>query len=152
MKIETKRRLYCYQLKDGRTALTRCNLAYATDDQGNLDLASVKGEDVKFINLIAEPELGHLLSELYGNDWLDPERVFNMKDRERLTLPYYQHCAILARGKMYVRDGKYIPLTQFIRKASQKELAAMLWDVAAQAALAQLTIAVGDKKATDEDE
>lgn len=136
----TEKGLFCYHMEDGRTALTQRNLEYALDENGNLDLAVVKGDDAKRINIIADPQLGFLLAELYGKDWLDPEVALKMSEKQLTELPYYQHCAVMSGSKIYVRDGKFIPLEKFTKNASPQELAAMLWDVAAQAALAQLSM------------
>lgn len=151
MSKSTEKRLYSYSLTDGRMALTSRNLAYASNEKGILDLASVREDDAKTINLIADPTMAFLLSELYGKEWLDPETVMGMNSAEHLELPYYQHCSILSQGKVYVRDGKFIPLAQYIKNATAKEMAAMLWDVAIQAALAQLTIASEPADATGAD-
>lgn len=150
MSKSTEKRLNSYPLQDGRTALTSRNLAYASNEKGILDLASVREDDAKTINLIADPTLAFLLTELYGKEWLNPEAVMRMDSRERLELPYYQHCSVLSQGKVYVRDDKFVPLEQFIKHATTKEMAAMLWDVAIQAALAQVAVVSKPADATGE--
>lgn len=140
MSKATEKGLYCYLLEDGRTALTQRNLDYATNEKGHLDLNAVRKDDTMTLNLIANPKLGYILAELYGKEWISPDVAVNMSDRERLDLPYYQHCSILSQGQVYVRAGKFIPLSQYIKKATPAEMAAMLWDVAVQAALAQLSM------------
>lgn len=136
----TEKGLFCYHLEDGRTALTQRNVDYAVDDNGNLNLAEVKGDDAKTINIIADRRLGFLLAELYGKDWIDPETAVNMSEKKIAQLPYYQHCALLSGGKIYIRDGKFVTLEKFTKGASSRELTSALWDVAAQAALAQLAM------------
>lgn len=136
-----ERTLYSYPTDDGRIAITLRNLAYAVNEEGTLVLASVRGDDAPAINLIADPAVGALLSKVYEGFWHDPAHVIRMSAHERLSLPKYQHCAVLAQGKIYVRNGKFVALEKFTKNASAQELTAMLWDVAAQAALAQLTLA-----------
>lgn len=142
--------LYCYLLDDGRTALTQRNLDYATNEKGILDLNEVNKADAKTVNLIADQKLGYMLAELYGKEWTDPDLAVGMTDRERVDLPYYQHCSVLSQGQIYVRAGKFIPLSQYVKKATPAEMAAMLWDVAVQAALAQLTMISDQSFAPDE--
>lgn len=140
MKEIQKKRLYSYPLADGRTVLTHCDLSYACDQKGNVDLASVWENDVKSINVIADPTLGFLLSELYGKEWCPPDVVVEMNNRELLDLPFYQHCSVLSKGEIQVFDGKFVSLAEYIKNASKRDMAAMLWNVAIQAALAQLSI------------
>lgn len=150
MSKATEKGLYCYLLDDGRTALTQRNLNYATNEKGILDLKQISKDDSKTLNLIADQRLGYILAELYGREWTDPDVAVGMSERERVELPYYQHCSVLSHGQVYVRDGKFIPLSQYIKKATPAEMAAMLWDVAIQAALAQLSMLADQASATDE--
>lgn len=140
----TEKGLFCYQVEDGRTALTSKNLAYATNAGGFLVLASVREDDAKTLNIIADPLIGFLVAELYGKKSLDPEAVIAMDEQARKDLSHYHHCAILAQGTLYVRDGDYVPLNRYIKTASHQDLAATLQDVAFQAALMQLSAIAED--------
>ena len=132
--------LFRYTLADGRIALSPIRLDYARDESGMLDLAAVMGDDAKYINLIADPELGLLLSLSYQGTWESPEKVIELEKKDRLEIDYHQNCALLAQGKVYVRDGRFIPLQQFLKRATKQDMICMLTDIAMQAALAQLEL------------
>jgi len=76
--------LYSYPTDDGRIAISQQNLAYAVNEEGNLVLASVRGDDAATINLIADPTLAVLISKLYTGYWQDPAQVVQMSAHERL--------------------------------------------------------------------
>ena len=146
-----KKGMYRYDLADGskRIALSPVCLDYATDDNGVLDLASVRGGDAGKINLIADPELGVLLGLTYQEAWETPEKVLSMKKEARIGLSYYQNCAVMSKGRVYVRNGRFMPLSQFLESATKADLIIMLTDIAVQSALAQLELAKKEIKEDD---
>ena len=133
-----KNEMKCYSLPDGRTALSRENLYYALDAQGLLNVNALSAAEQRSLTVVAEPDmLGLLLSSVDGKAWEAPETALAMDGVQRMELSYLRHCVILANGTIYIRNGKFTPLTDFLASAGREELTYMLWNVSLQAALAQ---------------
>ena len=150
--MNKKKGLYRYDLADGRIALSPVCLEYACNNKGLLCLDAVMGNDAKLVNLIADPELGILLSLSYQETWESPDKVIPMERQGRLDLSYHQNCAVMSRGKVYVRSGQFVPLQEYLKNSSQEELVLMLADIAVQSALAQLELAKSNPQGASNDE
>lgn len=137
-----KKGMYRYITTDGRIALSPEPLYLALNSKLQLELAKVDPMDYRKLTLIADPMLAHLLTITANGDlWFPPEKVLQMS-REELVLNRVstdRNCCVLQDDTIYLYyDGNYQPLAALISKASREELIGYLWDVAVQAALAQI--------------
>lgn len=142
-----KKGLYSYELSDGRMALSPTPLDFALDNKHNLQMDQLGEKERHDLSILADPLIAHLLTVASdGQEWLNPERVMAMSKKERLETSFYRHHCLIKDGTIYVHDGQYIPLVTYLRKASHEELIHCLWNVAFQAALAQLENGVKTNK------
>lgn len=126
-----------YCLSDGRVVLSPISLDYATEDRSAfVDLGKIKSTDLKKIAILPANFAGNVVC-LYADssEWKRPEAAAQEGGS------YHRHYCIQFNGEPYIYDGKYIPLTKFIKSASSEELAFALTQIATQAALAQLELA-----------
>jgi len=126
-----------YCLQDGRIILSPVSLDYAISDcGGTISLSRIKPSDMKKVAILPANFTGNVIC-LYseGGEWKQPDVAVKEGGS------YHRHYSIQLNGEPYIYDGKYIPLTKFIKNASAEELAFALTQVATQAALAQLELA-----------
>ncbi len=131
--------LYQYSLPDGREALSPFDLAHALQSDNCLHMESLTLEEQKAINIIANPDLAPLLVvAMDGEKYLPAEEALAMDRIQRLNLSYYRHCAVLHDGDVYLRDGEFKRLDDYINAATKDELKMALYRVAYQAAIAHM--------------
>lgn len=139
---------YTYQLKDGRSVLSPKELSYALHPGTlNLNLDSVKPADQKKLSIIADPVLADFLQiAIDGGTWESPE--FAVRHDHDGEASFYRHYCIMQDGQIYIHNGSYVRLDQFLETASPDETSFVLCQIATQAALAQLALAQlqNDKK------
>lgn len=142
-----KKGLYSYELSDGRMALSPTPLDFALDNKHNLQMDQLGEKERHDLSILADPLIAHLLTVAAdGQEWLNPESIMAMSKEERLETSFYRHYCLIKDGTIFVHDGKYIPLMTYLSKASREELIHCLWNVAFQAALAQLENGVKTNK------
>lgn len=132
---------YSYPVSDGRTAICRTNLAYAMDDDGKVILSALTEKDAYELTLVENPQIARMLQLiLSAGAW----RKGGIKSTDAESDADYikNYCIMLSDGTICIKDGsEYVPVEQFMEKASEAELQLALRMVAGQAALAQLDMA-----------
>ncbi|HIT34526.1 MAG TPA: hypothetical protein IAC31_07895 [Candidatus Faecousia intestinigallinarum] len=134
---------YSYKLNDGRTVLSPKPLDYATyvsADGEALKMDAIRAEDARHISVLSSDTLAYLLQiATDGGEW---EKIKDITSTSFLKSGSIDRARVVLSGdQVYLLDGTYIPLDEFMIQASKEEMAMALWDVAMQAALAQMALA-----------
>lgn len=134
-----------YILSDGRQLLSPNDLSYALDQSLRISLEKIRPADMKRVSIIADPELAFYCTVAMDSEkWAMPE--YAMQHRTDSDVSFYRHYAILQDGHVYVNEGGYVPLEQILKECSEEVKNLILTNIATQAALAQLSLAVIEQK------
>lgn len=137
-----KKGMYRYTATDGRIVLSPEPLYEALVQKDRLDLHALPKDVQKNLSILADPLLAHIMTIASDGDlWVPPEAIMNMTQVEMIDChaSIDRNCCLLKDDTLYLRDGStYKPLAALISEASREDLIGYLWDVALQAALAQI--------------
>lgn len=127
-----------YRTKDGRAVLSPFDLHYALASDCTLALDKVEPGHMKKLTIIADPDLDTVLRcTENARPWESVDTA--MADRRKVD-PCRHYC-LLKDGVIYINDGGYKPLNEFISSASEEAKDYVLAQIAYQSALAQMAMA-----------
>ncbi len=133
---------YTYELSDGRNVMSPVELTYAMNEDCTINLDSIKPEDAAKISIIGDPQIFALLSLIAEAGAWEERNPENAPSRSKTRADFFRHyCLLSSSGGIYIKDGRYVCVQEFLKTASLPELQHAIRNLATQAAMAQIELA-----------